>query len=112
MEEEAEAEELKSRDNKSQDYLMQYLHGAGQEHGLRASTENVALAVALGAACLLVGQGADAEHLRQARLVARLQNGIQGGVWGEVCVNGPPLPSELPPSGVCPRLPNTASIEP
>jgi len=48
-------------------------------------TENVALSVALGAACLLVGQGADAEHLHQGRLVAHLQKGIQLGVTGEVC---------------------------
>ena len=46
--------EVAAKENTSQDYLMQFLHGAGQEKGLRASTENVALAVGLGAACVLL----------------------------------------------------------
>ena len=46
--------DVAAKENTSQDYLMQFLHGAGQEKGLRASTENVALAVGLGAACVLL----------------------------------------------------------
>ncbi len=51
---------MAAKEHTSQDYLMQFLHGAGQEKGLRASTENVALSVGLGAACVLL-QGKNTE---------------------------------------------------
>jgi len=107
---EDEAEEMTARENKSEDYLMQFLHGAGQERGLRAGTENVALSVALGSACEMVTLGAPTEERRQAALVARLTAAISKGVTGEIKVNGPVLPAELPDSGVWPRLPNTLSL--
>ena len=51
---------MAAKEHTSQDYLMQFLPGAGQEKGLRASTENVALSVGLGAACVLL-QGKNTE---------------------------------------------------
>ena len=68
------------------------MHGAGQERGLRAGTENVALAVALGAASEMVASDHQ-EQQRQAALVARLHAAIAAGVEGEIQVNGPALPS-------------------
>jgi len=109
-EDKEEVEEILSRENKSEDYLMQFLHGAGQEQGLRAGTENVALSVAMGAACDLVTRDAATEQRRQAALVARLHLIISKGVTGEIQVNGPELPADLPASGVWPRLPNTLSL--
>ena len=61
--------EVAAKEDTSQDYLMQFLHGAGQEKGLRASTENVALSVGLGAACaLLQGTQALESHLNTVPL--------------------------------------------
>jgi cysteine desulfurase len=71
VDDEREAEDIAARDNNSEDYLMKLLHGAGQESGLRASTENVALCVGLGAACDMLSEGAERERERQAALVAR-----------------------------------------
>ena len=61
--------------------LPSLLVGAGQEHGRRPGTENVALIVGLGEACRLA-----AEHLRRAddiaaharELLARLQREVPG----------------------------------
>jgi cysteine sulfinate desulfinase/cysteine desulfurase-like protein len=73
VDDEQEAQEIAARDNNSQDYLMQFLHGAGQESGLRASTENVALCVGLGSACeiAVASPEAERERERQAALVER-----------------------------------------
>lgn len=71
VDDEREAREIAARDNHSRDYLMQFLHGAGQESGLRASTENVALCVGLGAACEIAVASPEAERERQAALVSR-----------------------------------------
>ena len=88
---------------------MQFMHGAGQERGLRAGTENVAFAVALGAASEMVASDHQ-EQQRQAALVARLHAAIAAGVEGEIQVNGPALPASAPDTGVWPRLPNTLSV--
>lgn len=80
--------------------LEPVVHGGGQERGLRAGTENVALAVALGAAARIAGEalesGADRlRHLRdllQARLGERLP--------GRVHLHGHPTE----------RLPNTLNV--
>ena len=102
--------ELETRDNSSEDYGMQFMHGAGQERGLRAGTENVALAVALGAASEMVASDHQ-EQQRQAALVARLHAAIAAGVEGEIQVNGPALPSSAADTGgAWPRLPNTLSV--
>jgi cysteine desulfurase len=75
------------------------VHGAAQEGGRRAGTENVPYLVALGAACRLARErlpGA-AEHLKILR--DRLQALLQAGVPG-LMLNGPEAE----------RLPNTLNI--
>ena len=75
------------------------LRGAGQEHGLRPGTENVAAIVALGAAAALAVSSLDgtARHLRamRDRLHARLATGIS-----DLVLNGHPEH----------RLPNTLHV--
>lgn len=69
--------------------LEPLVYGGGQEHGLRAGTENVALAVALGAAAELAaaelaeGAGGRAEELRD-----RLHRGLSRALPGRVHLNG------------------------
>ncbi|WP_246150172.1 cysteine desulfurase family protein [Streptomyces qinzhouensis] len=76
-------------------------YGGSQERGLRAGTENVALAVALGAAARLAadelaGGGPD----RTAALRDRLHHGLAAGLPGRIRLNGPERE----------RLPNTLNI--
>lgn len=80
--------------------LDPYILGAGQEHGLRSGTENVAYAVALGAACALARQRWREDGARMARLRDDLQARLQSELGDRVVVNGHP---QL-------RLPNTLSI--
>ena len=76
-----------------------FMHGAGQESGRRAGTENVMFAVALGKACALAQErmSQHAEHTRHLRdlLHDRLATGIPGLV-----LNGHPEA----------RLPNTLNV--
>jgi cysteine desulfurase len=74
------------------------VYGGGQEGGLRAGTENVALCVGLGAAARLASDTDEPERLRQLRdrLHARLEHGLPG----RVLLNGPAKP----------RLPNTLNV--
>lgn len=80
--------------------LPAYLLGAGQEGGRRSGTENVAYAVALGAACQLAAGRwrQDAERMRQLR--DRLQDRLQQELGERVRLNGHPSQ----------RLPNTLSV--
>lgn len=81
--------------------LEPLLYGGGQEHGLRAGTENVALAVALGTAAHLAA--ADLESggpERVAGLRDRLHASLVEALPGRVHLNGPEEP----------RLPNTLNI--
>ena len=81
--------------------LEPLVYGGGQEHGLRAGTENVALAVALGAAAeLAAAELADGGHERIAELRDRLHGRLAEGLADRVQLNGP----------VKPRLPNTLNI--
>ncbi|TSA10472.1 MAG: cysteine desulfurase [Deltaproteobacteria bacterium] len=56
--------------------LEPLLHGAGQEGGRRAGTENVILAAALGAACEIAGRCLHDDADRQMRLRDQLFDGI------------------------------------
>ncbi|MDO9463015.1 MAG: cysteine desulfurase family protein, partial [Deltaproteobacteria bacterium] len=56
--------------------LEPLLHGAGQEGGRRAGTENVILAAALGAACEIAGRRLHDDADRQRRLRDQLFEGI------------------------------------
>jgi len=75
------------------------VHGSGQERGLRAGTESVALAVALGSACEIAREALprEAPRLLQLRdiLHARLTDLVSGAL-----LNGHPVR----------RLPNTLNI--
>jgi cysteine desulfurase len=80
--------------------LEPVVYGGGQEHGLRSGTENVALAVALGAAADLAHAdlAADAAH-RLADLRDRLHHRLTDAL-GTVWLNGHPDR----------RLPNTLNV--
>ena len=79
--------------------LTPLIHGAGQESGRRAGTENTILTVGLGAACRVARERLhrDEEHIRRLRdhLQALLFEGIEGLV-----LNGPEKD----------RLPNTLNV--
>ena len=75
------------------------IHGAGHEHGRRASTENVAGIVGLGEACRLAGENLVETALRLQALRDRLyQSLMTHGV--EITLNGHPTE----------RLPNTLNV--
>jgi cysteine desulfurase len=81
--------------------LEPLIHGGGQEHGRRAGTENVALAVALGtAADLAAADLAAGEPERQRRLRDDLHRRLGDRLPGAVVLNGHPTE----------RLPNTANL--
>ncbi|GAA3165188.1 cysteine desulfurase family protein [Blastococcus jejuensis] len=81
--------------------LEPIIGGGGQERGLRAGTENVALAAALGAAADLAARGlAAGETGRLARLRDQLQAELTERLPGRVHLHGHPTL----------RLPNTLNI--
>ncbi len=78
-----------------------YIHGAGQENGRRAGTENVPYMVALGTACEIAGRNLAEYGARVRRLRDRLQAGLEAGLGKDrVQVNGHPEK----------RLPNTLNV--
>lgn len=79
--------------------LENFCHGAGQEGGRRAGTENVALIVGLGEACAIAGRelGRHNRHMQEMR--DRLHQGLAEGLGG-IDLNGHPDR----------RLPNTLSL--
>ncbi len=79
--------------------LAPVLHGAGQEHGLRPGTENVAAAVALGRAAELARQSLPQVSDELRRLRNRLHERLKGAI-PELLLNGH---EEL-------RLPNTLHV--
>jgi cysteine desulfurase len=79
--------------------LVPLVHGAGQERGLRAGTENVALSVGLGEACRLALEGQEKERRRLLDLRERLWEGLRDA-WPELVLNGHPTE----------RLPNTLNV--
>jgi cysteine desulfurase len=81
--------------------LEPVVYGGGQEHGLRAGTENVALAVALGAAAdLVAGDLAHGVPDRIRELRDRLHSRLDAVLPGRVVLNGP----------AASRLPNTLNV--
>jgi cysteine desulfurase len=81
--------------------LEPLVYGGGQEDGLRAGTENVALGVALGTAARLAGEAlADGEADRIRVLRDRLHARLDRALPGRVLRNGPAEP----------RLPNTLNV--
>lgn len=75
-----------------------FIHGAGHEGGRRAGTENVLLAVALGAACEVARGWVDAPRVRELR--DHFWGGLLETFGGRVTLNGHPVD----------RLPNTLSV--
>jgi cysteine desulfurase len=76
------------------------VHGGGQEHGIRAGTENVPYVAGLGAACALAGRRLQARApLQVMRLRDRLHAALRSAVPGLV-LNGHPEH----------RLPNTLNV--
>lgn len=81
--------------------LEPLIYGGGQESGLRAGTENVSLAVALGMAAQLAGQELAAGQAdRTAALRDVLHRHLEAELPGRVHLNGPSKN----------RLPNTLNI--
>ena len=74
------------------------LHGAGHEQGRRASTENVLLAVGLGAACRLARERPCGDDL--TAVTEQLWRRLRDGLGERVCRNGHPVH----------RLPNTLNV--
>jgi cysteine desulfurase len=79
--------------------LENFCHGAGQEAGRRAGTENVALIVALGKACEIAARDLDQNRVQMRDMRDRLHQGLAAGLTG-VRLNGHPEK----------RLPNTLSV--
>jgi len=79
--------------------LEKFCHGAGQENGRRAGTENVTGMVGLGKACEIAARDLEAGLARMKETRDRLHNGIAARV-ADVRPNGHP---EF-------RLPNTLSL--
>lgn len=79
--------------------LENFCHGAGQEAGRRAGTENVALIVALGKACEIAARDLDQNRLQMRDMRDRLHQGLAAGLT-DVRLNGHPEK----------RLPNTLSL--
>jgi cysteine desulfurase len=91
--------------------LERLIHGADQEAGRRAGTENILEIVGLGAACEIAGQDpeAGAAHLKKMR--DRLYRGLMDG-GGEMFLNGHPehrLPNTL--SAAFPGIPASVLLE-
>ncbi|WP_410573589.1 cysteine desulfurase family protein [Amycolatopsis sp. cmx-4-61] len=80
--------------------LEPVVYGGGQERGLRAGTENVALAVAFGTAARLAAEDVAADRL--AALRDELHHRLATALPGRVRLNGPAAPGR--------RLPNTLNI--
>jgi len=80
-------------------YITPLIHGAGQESGKRAGTENVTLAVGLGAACRIAKERFKDNYKKMDMLSNRLQDLMFEGLDGLV-LNGHPKE----------RLPNTLNV--
>lgn len=79
--------------------LENFCHGAGQEAGQRAGTENVALIVGLGQACEIAARDLEQNAVQMRDMREHLHQGLVAGLTG-VRLNGHPEK----------RLPNTLSV--
>ncbi|MCX8031681.1 MAG: cysteine desulfurase [Thermodesulfovibrionales bacterium] len=79
--------------------LTKFIHGAGQERGLRAGTENVIEIVGLGKACEIAKRDLEKNYLHMLNTRELLYNGIKERIKG-VRLNG----------HLEKRLPNTLSL--
>ncbi len=79
--------------------LEKLIHGAGQERGWRAGTENVILAAGLGEACALIDGNLAAYQAQMGRIRDLLESGLHR-VFSGIRIHG----------GAALRLPNTSSI--
>ncbi len=77
-----------------------FCHGAGQERGWRAGTENVLEIVGLGQACEIAGRDLAGHISRMRSLRDRLHQGLLEALGAAVALNGHPEK----------RLPNTLSL--
>jgi cysteine desulfurase len=80
--------------------LAPVIFGGGQERGLRAGTENVALIAALGVAAAIAAERLPGEQARLVGLRERLHQGLVERLAGAVQLNGHPTE----------RLPNTLNV--
>jgi len=79
--------------------LETFMHGAGQEMGRRAGTENILEIVGLGKACEIAARNLEHHRWHMQAMRDRLQTGITAAV-ADVRLNGHPES----------RLPNTLSL--
>lgn len=79
--------------------LRPVLVGAGQEHGIRPGTENVAYIVGLGEACRLARENLQSFQMRARKLSTRLIQNLRNELPGIVLVGDPDK-----------RLPNTLNV--
>ena len=84
---------------RNMDTLTPLIHGAGQESGKRAGTENVILAVGLGAACRIAGSGMGSHFEKMTRMRNKLEERLFENIKGLVLNGHPTL-----------RLPNTLNV--
>ena len=78
--------------------LAPFIHGAGQESGRRAGTENVPYIVALGEACRIAREALPEAGARMQQLRDRLWTRLEAGLRDRVVLNGHPerrLPNTL-----------------
>lgn len=80
--------------------LEKFCHGAGQEMGLRAGTENVLEIVGLGMACEIAARNLASHAEKIKKLRERLHGGLKNSLGGMIRLNGHPEK----------RLPNTLSL--
>jgi cysteine desulfurase len=80
--------------------LEKFCHGAGQEMGLRAGTENVLEIVGLGMACEIAARNLAGQMEKMKKLRERLHDGLKNRLGGMIRLNGHPEK----------RLPNTLSL--
>jgi cysteine desulfurase len=80
--------------------LESLIHGAGQESGRRAGTENVPYMVALGSACRIAAERLPVAAVHMAAMRDRLWSRLQAQLGSRAVINGHPRE----------RLPNTLNV--